>query len=182
MPDLVLSKCKTLAPDNQFRFKCPVFNVETRIAACFKLREEVWRGDQPPVRRGCQCAMRAGKCPINRILNAMRRSDRDPYYSAQPKLGSLDSEILDGIAPVLVRVETFDQFALNDAERRHLIDANANATPIGANRKTYRAPKREKAASPAAPATTSAAEQAATTGDLSAAISAPQEGNNANQS
>ena len=93
---------KTLDPLNQFAFVCPVFKAQTKIAACFMLRDLVWRGEKQPTRRGCQVAMHAGKCPINQIIKDMGRLDDDPYYSATVKVGTLRDDILDRIAPVLV--------------------------------------------------------------------------------
>jgi hypothetical protein len=57
-----------LSENNQFSFTCPVFNVETKLSVCIKLRDLVWRGSRPDVRKGCQACMSAGKCPAATIL------------------------------------------------------------------------------------------------------------------
>lgn len=81
---------KTLSESNQFVFTCPIFHTKTKIAACFTLRELVWRGEKPEVRKGCQMCMATNKCPINNILkDMMRTDDLDPYHSDVPKEGKL---------------------------------------------------------------------------------------------
>lgn len=118
----------TLDETNQLRIICPIFHAETPIAACFKLRELVWRGDKPPQRQGCQACMRAGKCPINNILwNIIRKPELDPYGSRTMKTVTLAQEDLNRIARVIVPESTMNRYDLSDKERLMIERANATA-------------------------------------------------------
>ena len=93
----------TLSDDNQFSFICPIFDVQTKMAACMTLRELVWRGEKPAVRKGCQVCMHANKCPVNTIIWDMIRSPgNDPYGSETPKVGKLQERHLAAIERVKV--------------------------------------------------------------------------------
>lgn len=171
---------KTLSPENQYKIVCPVFGAETRIAACFELRDRVWRGEKLPVRAGCQVALHASKCPINNIIKRMVQDGSDPYHSVEPRLGSLDQDDLDRIARVLVPEKAIAE-RCSPAEQKKLLEANENARKgvvIKRTRtKTEAAPMSDvPTAAPVAPApartTPSAISEAAMTGDMSAAINA----------
>lgn len=173
---------KTLSPENQLKIRCPIFNAETRIAGCFMLRDLVWRGEGPEQRQGCQCAMRAGKCPIPVILTRMVRTGEDPLHSAEPKVGRIDDDILDKIAPVLVPETQMRRFSLSPQEEKAIAQANEDArSGKRAIKKYERRPERvieelpARASAPKpkeAPPTTDATVAAATSGDMSAAINA----------
>lgn len=169
-----LTQRKTLAPENQLKINCPVFPAQVRIASCFELRDLVWRGEKPEVRRGCQAAMRADKCPINNILKRIGRQDCDPYHSNEPKVVSLDSEDLKKIAPVLVLDMHMTEARVPTNERELLEAGNERAREGGKllrasqPRKQKAAPQAVVEAAPEAPL----APSAATTGDMSAAINA----------
>lgn len=100
MPDYQPSR--TLSATNQFHLACPIFNTEVPIASCFKLRDLVWKGQAPPVRRGCQACMRASKCPINNIIRGLKTGDIEPYYAVTKRVGHLVASDHARIAPVLV--------------------------------------------------------------------------------
>jgi hypothetical protein len=158
---------KTLSPENQFRFKCPVFNAETKIASCFALRDAVARGDRVDVRQGCQVAMHSSKCPIPFILKRMVREGSDDYHATDATLRKLRDVDLDKVAPVLVLKSEMDRFALNSKEQQALLQANdlarhraGHATSKPHHTKSSHAVKKDKTI------------EAATTGDLSAAINA----------
>lgn len=175
---------KTLAPENQFRFVCPIFQAETKIATCFKVRDRVWRGEQFVERGGCQVCLSASKCPIVHVLNKMMRGEDDPYHSAEPKVGSLEPEILERISPILVLPFQMAGRELNDRERQLIEAANENAR-AGAKLRSARkgseepmpAPKK-RAKTIAAPSTDATVKteskvaDAAVTGDFAAAINA----------
>ncbi len=118
---------KTLSPNNKFTFTCPIFGAEVAIAGCFQLRDLVWKGDRPGVRRGCQAAMSASKCPIHHILTDMMRRGTDPYHSDVPKHGSLEQAHLDHIAPILVREATIMEYDVVDRARELLREGNEKA-------------------------------------------------------
>src|ERR1700751_4926921 len=121
MGKLVMFERKTLSPENQFKFRCPVFGAETKIADCFKLRDLVWRGEGPPIRQGCQCAMNAGKCPIPVVLTRMVRDKSDPYHSDEPKVGKLQVDDLEKTAKVLVIESQIRRFSLSATEEKLLL-------------------------------------------------------------
>jgi hypothetical protein len=169
--------CKTLSPENQFRFVCPVFKAETKIASCFAVRDLHARGEGPPTRRGCQVAMTTGKCPVWVILRDMRRTDEDPYYSDVPKLGTLGDDVLNHIAPIMSPDRILDRAAISAAELAALRARNDDAVAgVGrtAKQKTKAAAKLKADAPPLEdvvsiePAITDAAK----TGDMTAAINA----------
>jgi hypothetical protein len=170
---------KTFEPENQFMITCPVFKAPTRLSACFELREIVWRGDKPPVRRGCQVAMHACKCPINDIVKDACRDGDDPYYSATPKIGALRDNILERISPVLVLPDAIERANLPPKEAKALYDANDEARE-GVKKKKRTARRRDPTPEEIAAAGPVSAEEkvtdetirAATTGDMSAAINA----------
>lgn len=170
---------KSLQPGNQATITCPLFQQETKFEHCTRLRELVWRGQAPNVRAGCRCAMRASKCPINHMIDAMFRGKDDNFYSAEEKHFAIPQEILKKIAPIQIMQRDIDNYPLSDKEREILISLNANA---GA---TYRKilasegadevkPRRKAAEKKPAPksSTLSATVSAAEKGDISAAITA----------
>jgi hypothetical protein len=166
---------KTLSPENQFTFTCPVFRADTKIASCLALREVVWRGEPVAVRYGCQVAMHADKCPIPRIVRKMARMQDDPYHSAEPKKGSLHQIILDEIAPVLVNERVIDESGATALEKTALHRCNA-AARAGSHMTTksrhYVKPAKMADVAPAAPTISDATITAAASGDLSAALNA----------
>lgn len=169
---------KTLADDNQFGFTCPVFKANTAIKPCIELRDRFWRGERPEVRRGCQAAMEASKCPIVHVIDQMIIKGNDPYYSATPKLGTLDPDILARVSPVLVRPEIMDKHNISEREREILLKANEDAAKGVKNVTKYAKPRRK----PSAPAMATVPEtkpdvtvEAAEKGDMTAAINAAGE-------
>lgn len=174
---------KTLSPENQLKITCPVFNAETRIAGCFHLRDLVWRGDRPDKRAGCQCALLAGKCPIPVILQRIIRTGEDTLYSAEPKLGKIDDDILDRISTTLVTDSEMRRHALSPQEEKALVRANEDAR--SGKRVIKKKVRREERVieeidttpGPAktAPTDASALVKAAQSGDMSAAVNAATE-------
>lgn len=123
---------KTLSDDNQFVFECPIFNSQTKIASCFTLREMVWMGKPPEVRKGCQMCMKAGKCPINNIIwDMIRVPGFDPYWSATPKLGKLQEKHIAQIERVLINErdleKAIDAGRISPAEGSKMSKANQMA-------------------------------------------------------
>ena len=175
-----------LSPSNQFSFVCPIFDVETKISACIKLRELVWKGQRPEVRVGCQACMSASKCPAATIVQRMAIGNRlapDEYFSAQPSKGKLRVDILEHIQPVIVlentdaaKVEnTIAQYGVPSAEANLIRSSSERiakqlgvapqAKPLGQS-KARKFVEVEKTA----PKSTPQINTAAATGDLSAAI------------
>jgi hypothetical protein len=176
---------KTLQHDNQLVINCPVFPTKSRIAACFILRDLVWRGDGPADKRqGCQAAMICGKCPIDRLVKRMVRNGSDEYHSAEPKERSFDADLVDATSRTLITDKTMQRFALTSAEQKYLLQHNENARNF-VDQKTskLRSLKQtmelEAVEAPkiAAPAPTDATElvKAAQSGDMSAAVNAAME-------
>jgi hypothetical protein len=176
---------KTLSLSNQFSFACPVFGSETKIAACFMLRDMVWKGQKPPQRQGCQVCMAADKCPINGIIKDMFARGEDPYYSAEPKVGHLLPSHLAKVSNVRVLDMHLRAYTPSDRERELIEDANVRASAAGTKKaqddeKRYphkrakleldhvetRAPRRSEPKSEAMDVETAAA----IAGDMSAAI------------
>lgn len=120
---------KTLDEANQFVFVCPIFETQTKIASCFTLRELVWRGNKPDVRKGCQMCMKHSKCPANNIIwDMIRRPDFDPYHSATPKLGKLQDKHLVQIERVIINEKdierALDAGRISPAEAQKMTRAN----------------------------------------------------------
>lgn len=124
---LVYGERKTLDPANQFSIVCPIFKAQTKLAACFALRDLWARGECPPTRRGCQVALDAGKCPIEHILQSMRLQGDDPYHSKEAKVGTLRATILERIAPVLVLEKAIERANVSPKEAEYLLKANEDA-------------------------------------------------------
>lgn len=177
---------ETLDPTNQFTFTCPVFNAETRISACIKLREKVWRGERVEVRMGCQACMSAGKCPTAHIVQRMAMSNaplEDSYAAREPRSGKLLANVLERILPVVVTESNLVRFGVSDVERDLIAGANdrilkqlGSAPSERSTRTTMRGSggrglSRPKIITPEVQPITSAVNTAAATGDLSAAIS-----------
>lgn len=166
---------KTLSPDNQALVQCPVFAAKTKIRDCFTLRDMVWRGDKPIVRQGCQCALLAGKCPIPVILRRMIRTGADDYHAAEPKVISIQTNDLDQISKVLVLDSQMKRHSLSAVEEKKLLDCNEAARkskPMISKRKPERI---ADMASVETPAVSSDIIEAATTGDLGAAINTSEQ-------
>ena len=178
---------QTLADDNQFKFKCPIFNAETKMATCVKLRNLVWKGLTPEKRRGCQACMSAGKCPAAQIVQKMamsgpRSMQPDDYGSTAPVLGKLRRDILERIRPVMVMSSTIQRLSLSSIEVNMIETANERIEAMlgsapGASSKSKasikgKARKPRDLSSPSTEPkqkTMSKVEQAAASGDLSAA-------------
>ena len=117
----------TLSPNNQFKFVCPVFKVETKIATCFKLRDMVYMGKRPEQRVGCQVCIHTSKCPVPHILNEMVRTGDDPYYSATEKAGQLHPRHVARIARIQVLPKYLEAWPVSEKERALLLKANEDA-------------------------------------------------------
>lgn len=133
----------TLMSHNEFRFECPIFKATVKIADCFRLRDMVWRGDKPDVRKGCQSCMRASKCPINNIVMDMCKHDREPYFSAVPVVGKLEQRDLDRIAPIKFLESWIDPLC-TPKERELILKAHAEAHPVTRSAEPDREPARTR--------------------------------------
>lgn len=171
---------QTLSYANAFAFTCPIFNVETKMAGCVKLRDLVWRGKTVEVRRGCQVCMKASKCPAAVIVQSLAMSNRpqpDDYGSVEPRSGKLRKDVLERILPVVVMEADLGRYGVPAAEVALIQSANERiAAQLGhapgasqARAQAQVGTSRRKTREKAAPAS-SAALSAAETGDLSAAI------------
>ena len=106
--------------ENKFTFTCPIFNVNTQMAACTKLRELIWKGRSPSVRRGCQACMRASKCPAAEIVRRIsfgRGKVADDYGSTEPIHGKLRKDVLERIHRTIVTDTVLNEFGVSSAER-----------------------------------------------------------------
>ncbi|SCW95732.1 hypothetical protein [Ancylobacter rudongensis] len=187
-----MRRFKTLASDNQFSFICPIFNVATRMAACMKLRDLVWKGKGPDVRKGCQACMKSSKCPAAAIVDRIHYGGKDvadDYGSDQPVMGKLGADVLDRIRRVIVQDVHIQQCGVPPEEQQLILSANPRideqlkTAPTDGKAKRYvasdyeetprrRAPKPKSAPQDiASPAPSSRVNDAARTGDLAAAIS-----------
>ncbi len=180
----------TLSGDNQFQFTCPVFNANTKMAACVALREAVWMGKTVAKRQGCQAAMNCSMCPAAAIVKQISYGHglvSDDYGSKEPKMGKLHADVLERIRNVIPIERELSRFTLSDAERQLLLTAKERIdsqlkTAPGANGKStaFVEPKkqatflREPTEARKAPTNTQneAINRAAMTGDMTAAINA----------
>lgn len=174
-----------LYDDNHFTFTCPVFNVDTKLSVCLKLRDLVWRGDRPTVRKGCQACMSGGKCPAATILQ--QPLVEGVYHSATPVKGKLGLPVLERIRHTMVMQSTLDQYGVPTAERALIansgerIDAQIAVAPKTEKqaRQLVQSAARRNAPEPTGtprtkqqkPKAAPTPNLAAQTGDLSAAIS-----------
>lgn len=118
---------ESLREDNQFTFICPIFNAKTKMGQCVTLRDKVWRGDRPPVRRGCQVAMDCGKCPAAEMVRRYcydQNWTNDHHGSLTPKEGKLMKPILERVRQPMIRDSVMNQAQVSDAERTLLLTAN----------------------------------------------------------
>lgn len=173
---------------NHFSFTCPIFNVETKMSACMQLREQVWMGRKPEVRRGCQACMRASKCPVVKIVQKIsydKSYDGMEYFSATPVRGRIGRSVLQHILPTVVPFHLIDQSGASDVERRLIASAeerivqqlsSAPKDDQVRSRRTIKssdgnAPRKLVSRSTAKPKSSEPkVSNAAATGDLSAAI------------
>lgn len=106
-----MTPCKSLSAENRFRFVCPIFGAEVEMRECNKLRDMVWRGQGPEVRKGCQACMSASKCPMGAVFKELDPdAGVDPYFSTTPKLGRLSDKVLRAIAPIVVPETTITNY------------------------------------------------------------------------
>lgn len=122
----------TYSPKNMFSFNCPIFNATVEIRQCLVLRDLVWKGKGPVVRKGCQVCMSASKCPIVPMVRKMTE-ETDIYYSAEPKTGRLSTDLLKDIAPILVPEHLLRSEQFSDISPAQLIairSANETAQPL----------------------------------------------------
>lgn len=181
-----MGKLLTLSTNNKFSFVCPLFNAPTKMAACVHLRDVVYKGQFTSKRRGCQAAIKCGKCPAAQIVSAISfgyaQGDQDVAYGAtEERTGKLRADVLSRIRPVMMQESVLRQLnvppqeiaMLEGADER--IDTQLKTAPGDPlpRASDYHAPKRSKKQTPtkAAPIETKTNE-AARTGDMSAAINA----------
>lgn len=165
---------------NQFSFTCPIFNVETKMSACVTLRNKVWRGERPEVRKGCQACMKSGKCPAEKIMHKVAFNldyFATEYTAATPTTGKLHAEVLERILPIMVLEKTMERIGVSAKERQLILSSNERIAKMlgGAPKKAARQvappPKKAKAVKPKVkPRSDDNVNQAAASGDLSAAI------------
>jgi hypothetical protein len=182
---------QTLADDNQFRFKCPIFGAETKMSSCIKLRTLFWKGRRPDQRKGCQACMEAGKCPAAVIAQRMALSNprnpvADEYGSTTSVMGKLRQDILARILPTMVMPGLLTRHGVSSKEAAAIETANdrirammgsapagttgTKATIKGKTRKNRKLVSPKATTPEATQAAPSKIEKAAATGDLSAAI------------
>lgn len=170
------------AAENKFSFNCPIFGTETRFSACMKLRDMVWKGQQVEIRRGCQAAMMACKCPVTNIVQkaVMSHDEKQEtrYAAREPVVGKLHADVLAAILPVIVTEMSMVRYAVGGVERELLASSNTRIeAQLGVapskekpTRRATNAPPPE-AHAPKTKTVKTTIQTAAETGDLSAAIS-----------
>lgn len=183
---------RSLMTDNQFKFVCPIFGAEVELRGCFTLRNAWAKGQAPAVRKGCQACMSASKCPVIAILKEIDNKDGDIYYSAEPKKGRVSDYVLKSIAPIVVTTTTLNTYGdMPEDQRAAIINTNglagfakfkgmggATLEDIGVTVREDDHKKKgfSRGAAPKKIETISATENAAITGDLTAALNAAMQG------
>lgn len=174
---------------NQFEFVCPIFNVQTKMRHCTKLRDIVFGGGRPEVRKGCQACITASKCPAAEIVRRIsygKGQVPDDYGSRTPVVGKLRKNVLEKIHRVIVMERTLNDHRVPDAERQLIAGASERigkmlgAAPLpgddGPAPRTFAqeaaAPKKPRKARSQADNSNDALTKAAATGDLAAAVNA----------
>lgn len=172
----------TLSTENQFTFTCPVFNAETKMAACMVLRDAVWKGQHVEKRKGCQACMRGGKCPAAVIISVMGKEAGtskapvvDAYGSLEPVHGKLGANILERLLHVVVPDKLLDRMGVPSNERLLIQSADERiAKQLGSAPAVAKGRAVSRGKPPAAPkpepTVSSTLSDAASTGDMSAAI------------
>lgn len=171
--------------DTSPTFVCPMFGVETKVAACGKLQELVWMGKRPEVRRGCQACMDSSKCPMV-ALTQLNSVQYKTGTMIDIRNGKLPREVLERIRPIVVQDQHLMRRSTSAAEREAISGANDRIdqmlkTAPGASLFTRPKADTSRKAEPrvtrkaeSAPAPTpeveSVVNRAAATGDMSAAI------------
>lgn len=167
------AQTKTLASDNQFCFKCPIFGAEVELAGCMQLNQDWMRGKRSEIRRGCQALMQATKCPTYHIIQAMMREGDDPYHSDERRVGQLRPALLAKIAPIQVLDRTLDEYGVPAAERELIMASEKGRGDVPLEKIEVPKKRARKSADPVVEP--SALETAATTGDMAAAINKAME-------
>lgn len=180
----------TLSPANRFAFVCPIMATEVEIRTCVLLREKVYSGHRVDGRRGCQACIRSSKCPAAEIVRriAFGTTDMTEHcVSAERVVGKIPADVLERIAPIMVRDVDMNGFGVPSTEvalihsSRDRIEAQIATAPRerASSRKTSvdqsRPARAQRPAKPIVmPETTSTThiEKAAATGDLAAALNA----------
>lgn len=174
----------TLSPTNQFSFVCPIFDTKTNFRQCGRLRDIVYVGGRPPVRKGCQACIKDAKCPAAEIIRKISFGNGlapDDHGSMTPVQGKLSAEVLEKIAPVMVMEHTLNGLGVSSVERALIATANERIEKqLGhAPRGRTDAPssisssrRRTKPRAAPAPAANANVNEAAATGNLAAAVSA----------
>lgn len=182
-----MSTVLALTSENRFSFVCPIFDTPTQMRACVKLRDMFMVGEKPTVRRGCQACMASGKCPA---LEVVRRfafgtaTAEDDLSSTTDVQGKLPASVLERILPVMVLPQTMTAYRISDVEQRLIetsrerIEAQLRTAPRGdkSSSRSIRMtaapePRKSKIGKvPDAPKVDAKINQAAASGDLSAAI------------
>lgn len=175
----------TLSPANKFTFVCPLFDAKTMMGHCVQLRDIVWKGKTFPKRLGCQAAMKCGKCPASELISMHIFNgtwNNDFHGSREAKEGKLHAAVLARIERVVMQESVMNALGVSSAERQKLADANERiaqqlkTAPGEAPERasSYDAPRvaARKASKPAPRPVTDKINEAARTGDMSAAISA----------
>jgi hypothetical protein len=116
---------QTYRADNEFRFQCPIFGAEVQIKQCLQLRDACAKGKHPVVRQGCQACLKASKCPIPAIINSVNHNGPDTYFSKEPKVGTLRPDIFDRIGPIVVPQYVMNEYgAMSDQQKAMILAVN----------------------------------------------------------
>lgn len=118
-------KVDTLRADNEFRFACPIFSSEVKIADCFTLFEQHKRGKRFAGREGCQACMASSKCPIYTIEREILHKNVDPYFSKEPKVGALQKHHVEAISRVVVQEFFVGMFGVDEDQKAAIQAAHA---------------------------------------------------------
>jgi hypothetical protein len=183
------SEIKTYRPDNRWSFQCPIFGSTTEIRVCLHLRDLLWSGKRQEVRRGCQACMHDSKCPMVNLVRRIRDTKDEPgYFSLEPKQGALLASDVDRIRKIIVTEETMKRFDVPENERQAILSTNGWNAKLhgkveidgklsdlpGLEEKIASHKPRKRAEAPA-PAKTDDVIEAASTGDMSAAVNKAME-------
>jgi hypothetical protein len=119
----------TLSDRNRFSFTCPIFNNDTELRSCAALRDKVFVGARLDIRRGCQAAMCANKCPAAHIIsdfahNKGTERHGDSYGSLTPVKGKLGAALLDRISLPIVTETVMARFGCSGVEVELLVGAD----------------------------------------------------------
>lgn len=171
---------KTLSKNNQFHFVCPIFEARVSLRSCIQLRDQYWvYGKKIDKRKGCQACMASSKCPALSALHEILTQGGDPYYSENPEhTGVFSDKVYNRIARVHVIDSHIMKYDVDGPELLLINKANErarNGDDVKVTRRASNTASQKSTLEKLSDKATTSTVNAATAGDMSAAVNAMME-------